>query len=88
MDIYDSEGYKRSNVEQAFKALNYNFSQVRRSGESGSAVDGLIYFDDIITADIVRNTRNILDLQNFRDFKLRSKGKFVYEGGFRTDCYL
>ena len=80
VDIYDSEGYKRSNVEQTFKALNYNFSQVRRSGESGSAVDGLIYFDDIITADIVRNTRNILDLQNFRDFKLRSKGKFMYEG--------
>ena len=51
VDIYDSEGYKRSNVEQTFKALNYNFSQVRRSGESGSAVDGLIYFDDIITAD-------------------------------------
>ena len=40
----------------------------------------MIYFDDIITADIVRNTRNILDLQNFRDFKLRSKGKFMYEG--------
>lgn len=80
VEIYDNEGYKRSNVEQAFKALNYNFSQVRRSEETTSAVDGLIFFDDMLTADIVRNTRNILDLENYRDFKLRSKGKFLYEG--------
>lgn len=25
VNIYDNEGYKRSNVEQTFKALNYNF---------------------------------------------------------------
>ena len=80
VDIYDSEGHRRSNVEDAFKALNYNFSQVRRSEEMTSATDGLIFFDDIITADIVRNTRNILDLENYRDFKLKSKGKFLYEG--------
>lgn len=80
VEIYDNEGYKRSNVEQAFKALNYNFSQVRRSEENTSAVDGLIFFDDMLTADIVRNTRNILDLENYRDFKLKSKGKFLYEG--------
>ena len=67
-------------MEQAFKALNYTFSQVRRNDETGSAVDGLIYFDDILTADIVRNTRNVLDIENFRDFKLKSKGKFMYEG--------
>ena len=42
--------------------------------------DGLTYFDDILTADIVRNTRNVLDIVNSRDYKLKSKGKLVYEG--------
>lgn len=80
VEIFDNEGYKRSDVERAFKALNYNFSQVRRSDEVVSAADGMIYFDDILTADIVRNTRNILDVENIRDFKLKNKGKFIYEG--------
>ena len=45
-----------------------------------SVWDGLTYFDDILTADIVRNTRNVLDIVNSRDYKLKSKGKLVYEG--------
>lgn len=78
--IYDNKGYQRSDVAKAFGELNYNFSQVRRSKPVESVLDGLNYFDDILTADIVRNTRNVLDIDNARDFKLKNKGKLVYEG--------
>lgn len=78
--IYDKNGYKRSNVEEDFLALNYKFTQVRRSEEAVSVADGMIYFDDIISADVVRNTRNILDIQNLRDYTLKNKGIILYDG--------
>lgn len=78
--IYDSKGYKRGDVETAFKELNYRFTEVRRNQEVKSVLDGLMYFDDIITADIVRNTRNVLDIANIRDYKLKNKGYLLYEG--------
>lgn len=78
--LYDRKGYERSNVLTAFKDLNYSFSQVRRSGEVKSVLDGLTYFDDIVTADIVRNTRNVLDIANASDYKLKNKGRMLYEG--------
>lgn len=78
--IYDAQGYERSDVEKTFKEVNYQFSQVRRDHEVASVFDGLTYFDDLLTADVVRNTRNVLDIINSRDYKLKSKGKFLYEG--------
>ncbi|MDE7073769.1 MAG: carboxypeptidase-like regulatory domain-containing protein, partial [Odoribacter sp.] len=70
----------RSDVEKTFKEVNYQFSQVRRDHEVASVFDGLTYFDDLLTADVVRNTRNVLDIINSRDYKLKSKGKLLYEG--------
>lgn len=78
--IYDSKGYHRGNVESAFKEVNYKFNEVRRNQPAVSVLDGLTCLDDILTADIVRNTRNVLDIVNSRDYKLKSKGKMVYEG--------
>lgn len=78
--IYDSKGYQRSNVADAFKELNYSFSQIRRNQPVASVFDGMMYFDDILTADIVRNTRNVLDIIHADDYKLKNKGKLIYEG--------
>ncbi|MDE6451411.1 MAG: carboxypeptidase-like regulatory domain-containing protein, partial [Odoribacter sp.] len=78
--IYDAEGYHRDNVESAFRELNYKFNEVRRNQPAASVLDGLTCLDDILTADIVRNTRNVLDIVNSRDYKLKDKGKTVYEG--------
>lgn len=78
--IYDAEGYHRGNVESAFKAVNYKFNEVRRNEPAVSVLDGLTCLDDILTADIVRNTRNVLDIANSRDYKLKNKGKILYEG--------
>ncbi len=78
--IYDAQGYHRGDVASAFKAINYKFNEVRRNQKPASVLDGLTCLDDILTADIVRNTRNVLDIVNSRDYKLKSKGKMVYEG--------
>lgn len=80
VDIYDSKGYSRSDVATTFKEINYNFNQVRRSEPAKSVFDGMTYFDDILTADIVRNTRNVLDMANLDEFKLKNKGILMYEG--------
>lgn len=78
--VYDSKGYNRNNTETAFKELNYKYNEVRRSEEPKSVLDGLTYFDDILTADVVRQTRNILDANNIRDYKLSNKGRLLFEG--------
>lgn len=78
--IYDSKGYHRGDVASAFSEINYKFNEVRRDKPATSVLDGLTCLDDILTADIVRNTRNVLDIVNSRDYKLKSKGKMVYEG--------
>lgn len=78
--VYDSKGYNRSNTETAFKELNYQYNEVRRSEEPQSVLDGLTYFDDILTADVVRHTRNVLDAGNIRDYKLSNKGCLLFEG--------
>ena len=78
--IYDADGYKRTDTEEAFKALNYTFTEARRTPGMDATTDDLMFFDDVLTADVVRNTRNVLDWQFARDFKLTSKGVFAYEG--------
>lgn len=78
--IYDADGYKRTDTEKTFQAVNYTFSEARRSPGMNATADDLMFFDDVLTADVVRNTRNVLDSQYVRDFKLTSKGVFAYEG--------
>jgi len=78
--IYDARGYHREDPEVAFKEVNYKFNEVRRNQPAVSVLDGLTCLDDMLTADIVRNTRNVLDIVNSRDYKLKSKGKTIYEG--------
>lgn len=78
--LYDARGYERSDVEKAYKQLRYRYDEVRRSEEPKSVLDGLTYFDDILTADIVRHTRNVLDIANARDYRLSNKGKLMFEG--------
>lgn len=80
VNVYDAKGYSRSDVAATFKELNYTFSQVRRSEPAQSVFDGMNYFDDILTADIVRSTRNILDIDNMNEYKLKNKGILMYEG--------
>lgn len=78
--IYDADGYNRTNVEEAFQAIGYRYDQVRRNHEVSGAADGMVYFDDILTADVVRHTRNVLNTENYRDFTFTEKGRFLYEG--------
>lgn len=80
VNIYDAKGYERSDVAEVFKNVNYTFNQVHRNEAVQSVFDGLNYFDDILTADIIRNTRNVLDLSNAEEYKLKNKGILMYDG--------
>lgn len=80
VDIYDSEGYIRTDPAHTFNALNYAFSQVKKSREPLSTIEGMTFFDDVLTCDIVRHTRNILDLEQSDRFILKNGGRFIYEG--------
>ena len=78
--VYDSKGYDRSDPETTFREINYKYNEVRRSEQPRSVLDGLTCLDDILLSDVVRNTRNVLDIVNSRDYKLTSKGRILYEG--------
>lgn len=78
--VYDSEGYNRTDAETAFKNIHYKYNEVRRNRPVTSVFDGLTCMDDILTSDMVRHTRNVLDIVNSRDYKLTGKAKTLYEG--------
>ena len=78
--VYDSKGYDRSDPETTFREINYKYNEVRRSEQPRSVLDGLTCLDDILLSDVVRNTRNVLDIVNSRDYKLTNKGRILYEG--------
>ncbi|MDR1273911.1 MAG: carboxypeptidase-like regulatory domain-containing protein [Odoribacteraceae bacterium] len=78
--LHDKRGYARGDVAQAFADVNYTFTQVRRGKPLSSVAEGMIYFDDIVTADVVRHSRNVLDLVNYRDYSFKDKGKTLHDG--------
>ncbi|GHV67614.1 hypothetical protein FACS1894199_13440 [Bacteroidia bacterium] len=78
--IYDKRGYERSNVEKAFRDLNCTFSEVRRDKTPRTIYDKLMNFDDIITADVVRHTRNVLDTLNLNYIELTNHGWNLLDG--------
>lgn len=78
--VYDHTGYKRTNVSETFDAINYLFTEIKRNYEVESVKDGLMLFDEILLSDVVRNTRNILDLSNSKDYRFQNKGRLMYEG--------
>ena len=77
--LHDKRGYERGDVERTFADLNYTFTQVRHAKPHASVADGMLYFDDMLTADVVRHSRNALDTRNYRDYRFRDKGKTLYE---------
>jgi hypothetical protein len=80
ISLYDRRGYARGDVAGTFADLHYTLTQVRREKAATSPADGMIFFDDVLTADVVRHTRNPLDLDRYRDFTFKDQGKTLYEG--------
>ena len=78
--LHDKRGYERADVGQAFTDLGYTVTQVRRGRPFASAADGMIYFDDVVAADVVRHEHNALDARNYKDYRFRDMGKTLYDG--------
>lgn len=80
VNIYDENAYHRSSLANTFKSVNYKFTEARRTYENKTLADGSTLLDDLLTFDIVRNTRNILDKHNLALYELTSDGDVFFEG--------
>lgn len=80
LKVYDKKGYQRESVASTFKSINYLFSESRKSFENVSLRDGFTMIDDLLVCDIVRNTRNILDVNKLDDYELSRVGDMFFEG--------
>jgi len=67
--LYDKTGYNRSNVAETFKNISYSFKKIVRNFTAKTIGEGYINIDEILKADIVRNTNNILDITDLSDYK-------------------
>ena len=80
VNIYDQDAYHRSSIAKTFKSINYKFTESRKSFENKTLADGATLLDDMLTFDIVRNTRNILDKHNLALYDLTREADIFFEG--------
>ncbi|MBN2893399.1 MAG: carboxypeptidase-like regulatory domain-containing protein [Bacteroidales bacterium] len=66
--LFDKSGYYRSDYTKTFKSINYRFENIKRSNIVTRLAEGYVNIDDVLKADIVRNTDNVLDIKNLSDF--------------------
>ena len=77
--LYDSKGYNRSDVLSVFNSISYKVYDPTHLSQS-VINKGLVYLDDLLSYDLIRNARNILDLDNINFYKLSDLGKLFYDG--------
>lgn len=77
--IYYADAYKRNSLLETYKAISYRFVQARRNRENISLSDASSFLDDILSFDVVRNTRNILDKHNLDKYDLCNAGEMYFE---------
>ena len=80
LKIFDNKGYLRSSVDKTFAQINYKFTESRKSTVNRSLKDGFTVVDDLLTFDIVRSPRNILDKYFLGQYELKEEGRFVEKG--------
>ncbi|MCR5454261.1 MAG: carboxypeptidase-like regulatory domain-containing protein [Bacteroidales bacterium] len=65
---YDSDGYTRSDGNNAFAALNYKFASVVRDFKVNDYESGKNHFDQVCGFDIVRYQFSVLNSYTLKDF--------------------
>lgn len=75
--IYDNEGYQRNSKTAYYNSVKYKFLTSEQNYEIISIFDGYINIDDILKADIVRISGNILDIAFVTDFDLNLEQSFL-----------
>ncbi len=65
---YDSDGYTRSDGNNAFAALNYKFASVVRDYKVNDYESGKNHFDQVCGFDIVRYQFDVLNSYTLKDF--------------------
>lgn len=68
VSVSDASGYGQK--QNAHKAVNYQFVNVKRNFEIEGLNDGTTLFDDILSFDIARNPGNVLDTAYLNEYDL------------------
>lgn len=80
LKIFDNKGYNRTSMSKTFSQINYKFTESRKSKANRKLSDGFTIVDDLLTFDIVRSPRNILDKSFLKQYELKEEAKFVEKG--------
>ncbi len=80
LKIFDNKGYYRTSISKTFSQINYKFTESRKSKDNTKLSDGFTVVDDLLTFDIIRSPRNILDKSFIKQYELKEEAKFVEKG--------
>jgi hypothetical protein len=69
LTLYDKTGYNRSNIVETFRNISYKVKKINRNYITKTNGEGYFNIDDILKADIIRNSNNILDISDLSDYK-------------------
>ncbi len=70
VDYSDSKGYGERSLAGAYAARSYKVEEVRRDFEVTPLKDGLIYANDLLAFDVVRQRGNVLDINLVDSYNL------------------
>jgi hypothetical protein len=80
VEYSDGKGYGDRSLANSYAARNYNVAEVRRDFEVTPLKDGLLYANDLLAFDIVRQRGNVLDVSSVDAFKLELAKEDVVGG--------
>ncbi len=80
VELADASGYKRENPSKEQLNRNYRVRESRRNFEVKNLAAGMNRMDNLLSSDIVRSRRNILDQAFLKDYDLSADATTTFEG--------
>lgn len=88
--LYDSVGYQRQTLAEAFVSRSYEFKGINRNYKNTPFLAGLNNMDDLLAYDVVRSRGNVLDVDHLANYSLELVsiknylGDTIYIIGFKN----
>lgn len=80
VELSDASGYKRENPLKEQQNRNYRVTETRRNFDVKKLADGMKQLDNLLTCDVVRTRRNLLDNNFLQNWDLSADPTEKYEG--------
>ncbi|TRX65862.1 carboxypeptidase-like regulatory domain-containing protein [Carboxylicivirga sp. M1479] len=76
----DRQGYGNRSLALAYENRNYEVEEVRRNFEAGPIKSGVLFANELLSFDLVRQRGNVLDVDFVDDYKLNLQEEVVVDG--------